>query len=322
MKAKLLTLALLAAGLASASLPTVAATRTAPASVSSVTTPDPAQQIRDLARLFRAGDVVGLARAAVPASKWAAAKAAWEIKRQEPVSEHDRTEFAEKLAQINSPTAVDELMAQIEPKLDEARPQAPGALLMAFGAAQMAINSPESDLTPEQRAALASVLPGFQQWASGTDFLSASTMRDALTLLVDGARRANITSLEQLKALPLEGVLDRARPVLAAAKDAVQLYGLDLDAIADSLVVDVLSNDGQTARVRTTVTLFGAPVWHEHDLVLVEGRWFGKQALIKVGRHHDALDEAIEAEVEREIRKEIEEGRDAAQIETRTAAHG
>jgi hypothetical protein len=301
MKTKLLTLALLAAGLAGPALPLSAAERSAPVSVAAVNTPDPAQQVRDLARLFRAGDVAGMARTMMPASKWEEVRLLWELKRQEPISEKDRAEFAEHIAKITAPGAIDEIMAEIEPKFDEARPQAPGALLMAFGAAQMAINSPESKLTDEQRAALQSVLPGFQQWASSTDFLDAATARDAVTLMVDAARRTGITSLDQLRALPLEGVLDRARPVLAAAKDAVQLYGLDINAIADSLVVDVLDNDGQTARVRTTVTLFGAPVWHEHELVLVEGRWYGKHALEHWRHGHGKRVHGDEVELEIEV---------------------
>jgi hypothetical protein len=293
MKAKVLSLALLAAGLVAPTSALLAVDRAAPAvSAAAINTPDPAQQVREMARLFRAGDVTGMARALVPASKWEEAKLMWELHRLEPVSAQDQAEFAEKLAKITAPDAVDTLMAEIEPKLEEARPQAPGALLMAFGAAQMAVTSPDSHLTDEQRAALQSVLPGFQAWASSTDFLDAGTLRDALTLLTDAARRTGIGSLEQIKALPLEGVLDRTRPVLAAAKDAVQLYGLDLDAIVDSLQVDVLENDGRTARVRTTVTLFGAPVWHEHELVLVEGRWYGKHAVEHWEHKHARIERA------------------------------
>jgi hypothetical protein len=207
----------------------------------------------------------------------------FELKRLDPTSEEDRAEFAEKIGKFTGPHAVEDLMVEIEPKLEQARPQAAGALLMAFGAMQMAVNSPESELTDEQRAALRSALPGIQQWASTTDFLSSDTMRQALNLLTDGVRRTGISDLDQIKALPLEAVLDRAGTVLLAAKDAVRLYGIDLDAVADSLQVEVLEIEGERARVRTTVTLFNAPVWHEHDLVLVEGRWYGKHAGIHIG---------------------------------------
>lgn len=291
MKTKLLVLALLAAG-AVAPVATVIAAPGPAVQVAAINTPDPAAQLRESARLFRAGDVAGLVRSFVPPGKWAEARAAYERQRLEPVDAEDEAEFAEKIARFTAPDAVEVLMAEFEPRLEEARPQAAGALLMAFGAMQMAVNSPESDLTEDQRLVLQGALPGIQQWASTTDFLSPDTLRDALTLLTDAARRTGIDSIEDLKALPLEGVLDRARPLLAAAKDAVQLYGIDLDAVVDSLQVDVLENDGQVARVRTTVTVFGAPVWHEHELVLIEGRWYGKHLGLKFGGHHHDAESA------------------------------
>jgi hypothetical protein len=222
-----------------------------------------------------------------PPTQWERLKLVYEVKRLEPISDEDRAEFAEKLARVTAPDAVETLMAEIEPELEKARPQVPGALLMGFGAMQLAVASPESELSEEQREVLQAALPGIQHWASATDFLSSATMRDALTLLTDAARRAGIQNLDQLKALPLEEVLHRAGTLLAACKDAVRLYGIDLDAVADSLHVEVLSIDGETARVRTTITLFDAPVWTDHDLVLVEGRWYGKDAMIHWSEHHD-----------------------------------
>jgi hypothetical protein len=280
MKAKLMSLAFVIAGVIGAGSPLMAQERAqVAASATKSAAREPARQHLARPRLFRQGDLAALAQAAVPPSKWTQIQLAYELQRLEPVSEADRAEFAEKLAKVTAPDAVDLLMAEIEPKLIEARPQVPGALLMGFGAMQMAVASPDSELTDEQRAALESALPGIQGWATSTDFLSSSTLRDALTLLTDAARRSGITSIDQLKAMPLEDVLDRASTVLVAAKDAVRLYGIDLDAVADSLRVEVLKIDGSTARVRTTVTVFEVPVWTDHDLVLVEGRWYGKDAI-------------------------------------------
>ena len=286
MKRKVLTLALLAAGLIGGTSTVLLAQAPVAAPKAQVVVPadvpDPAIQIENWARLFRAGNVTALAQALVPPSKWEQARLVYELKRLEPTSAEDRAEFTEKLEQVLAPDAVDRYMAEIEPELEKARPQAAGAMLMAFGAMQLAVTSPESKLSDEQRAVLQAALPGVQEWASGTDFLSSDTMRQALTLLTDAARRTGLTDLDQIKALPLEGVLDRVTPLLAAAKQAVRLYGLDLDTVADSLQVDVLEIDGVRARVRTTVTLFGSPVWHEHELQLVEGRWYGKDAVIQV----------------------------------------
>ncbi|MGQ0799690.1 MAG: hypothetical protein ACT4NL_06220 [Pseudomarimonas sp.] len=297
MKAKFLSLTLLAAGIIGGLSTNPVEARTAVAQTQSATRiADPARQIEDLARLFRASDVVGLSQAVVPASKWEEVTLLYELKQLEKVDDEDRAEFAEKLARFTGPDAVDELMEGFEPELEKARPQAPGALMMGFGAMHMAITSPDSKLTDEQRVALQAAFPAIQQWASTTDFLSSDTLRRALTLLTDAARSTGISDLDQLKAMPLEAVLDRARPILVAAKQAVKLYGIDLDQVADSLNVEVLAIEGETARVRTTITLFDAPVWHEHDLVLVEGRWYPKHAAVRFAE--DENDVEVDVDVE------------------------
>lgn len=284
MKTRLLSLTLLAAlsgsGAVFAAPAGTAATTTAVAASQSA--PDPAIEIKQLAQLFRAGDLSGLAQALTPRSRWEAARASFEAQRHKPTSAEDRARFAEKLQRLTAPDAVDQMMAKLEPEMAKARPQLPGMMLMGFGALSVAINSPETELTDEQRQALRSAMPAVQQWAATTDFLSVATARRALTTLTDAVRQTGITDIDQLKALPLEGVLERAGPLLTAAKDAARNYGLDLDAVADSLRVDVLERGQTTARVRTTVTVFGAPVWAEHELVLVEGHWYGKHVQLEL----------------------------------------
>ena len=137
-----------------------------------------------------------------------------------------------------------------------------------------------AEMTEAQRAALRAALPGLQQWVTTTDFLSSQSMRQALTLITNAARNTGVANLDQLKMLSFEEVLAKAGSVLAASKQAIRIYGLDLDQIADSIDVQVLTIEGATARVRTTVTVFDAPIATEHELVLVDGRWYGKDAVV------------------------------------------
>lgn len=315
MKRTILSLALLAAGLVGGNSPLqaaeVAVARSVAVAAVAVTAPDPAQQLTQLARLFRAGDVEALARAVVPPSRWEELELTYQLVQLEPVSDDDRAEFMEGLERLTAPDAVDRMMAEIEPKLEEARPQLPGAILMAVGSAQMALNSPETRITEEQREALRAALPGFAEWVQTTDFLSSETMREALTLITEAARRTGVRDFDQARALPLDALFDHGSAMLAAGKKAVKLYGLDLDQIADSLQVETLSVEGENARVRTTITLFDAPVFVEHDLVLVEGRWIGKHMAMNFnhrGKWHDrdGAQDGDEADAEAEVEVEVE----------------
>jgi hypothetical protein len=293
MKLKLLSMSLLLAGAFAAAQPVLAASTAAAApQATSQSIPDPALQVREVVRSLRANDLAGLVRTMVPPSKFQEMRQAYEIKRGEPISAEERAEFEEKLARFTAPDAVNTLMAEIEPKLVEARPQVAGATMMGIGAAQMAIASPESDLTPEQRATLQAALPGIQRWVTTTDFLSSESMRQALTLVTDAARATGIGNLDQLKMLSFEEVLAKAGNMLAASKQALRIYGLDLDAIAASAQFETLAIEGDTARVRTTVTVFDAPVSGVFELVLIEGRWYGKHALEEIRIDSDEQSES------------------------------
>jgi hypothetical protein len=275
---KAIALSLLIAGLLSPATELWAQNGVEARSVAARSAPDPAQQVLEMARMLRSNDLVGLVQAAVPPRAYEEMRTAYELHRIEPTSESDRAEFAEKLAKLAAPDAVDQLMVEIEPKLVEARPKAPSAILMGLGAAQLALLSDESDLTDDQREALQRALPGFQDWVTSTDFLSSTSLREALTLVTDAVRSTGIRDIDQLKSMSLEQAIAQAETVLAASKQALLIYGLDLDAIADSMQVEVVSMDATTARVRTTVTVFDAPIFAEQDLVLLDGRWYGKQA--------------------------------------------
>ncbi len=286
MNSSRLSMSFLFVGLISAVNPAFAQERVTPVSRSvSQSVPDPALQIRDLARVLRANDLGGLINALVPPSQIQMMRQAYELHRLQPISPAERTKFSEGIAKLTDANAVDKFMLEIEPKLVEARPKAAGALLIGMGALQVALASDDSELTAEQRVALQSAMPGIQKWAAETDFLSSISMRQALSLLTNAARNTGVRSIDELKMLSFEQALSKAGTLLSASKQALYVYGLDINAIADSLQVQVLKQEGQTARVRTTITIFDAPISSEMDLVLLEGRWYSKTTVAKMNAH-------------------------------------
>lgn len=264
--------ALLSAGVAQAA-PLQSLAQQVSNSASMAATPDPARQLLEAARLFRSNDVVGLAQLLLSDAQFQKARTAYETQRGREPTDAERAEFAEKLAKFTAPDAVDQLMAEIEPKLAEVRPQASGAIMMGLGALQVAVASNNTELSADQREALTRLLPGIQAWATRTDFLSSTTARQALTYVSDAVRGTGVDTLDELRALSFDQALSKAGAVLAAGKRSVALYGIDLDAIAQSMQVQVLSQQGDQARVRITVTVFNTPISGEHDLVLRDGVW-------------------------------------------------
>lgn len=297
MRSTMLTLSLLAClGLAPQTLPAQPPTAV---SMSAVAAADPSIQLQELVRQFRSNDLAAIVRGSLPPAHYQTLLDKYEEARRKPISDKDRADFAEGLQKLIAPDAVDQLMAEIEPKLRERAVQSEGMILMGLGAMNMAITSPDSDLTEEQRAMLKRALPGIEAWVIGTDFFSVDTLRQALTLLADAARRTGISDLDQIRMLSFEQLLAHGGRMLGAGKQAVKLYGIDLDAIVSTARMEVLEVEGDEARVRTTVTVFDAPLHFEQSLVLVEGRWYTKEAARDWNQHvHIEFDgeEPVESE--------------------------
>ena len=263
---------------------------------------DPVAQLQEMTQLLRRNDIAGLVRVAMPPEQLQMVKGAFEVQRNKPITDEERAEFERGISKLIAPNAVDQVMAEIEPKLIEARPQAEGAIMMGLGAAQMALNSPESELTPQQREMLRAALPGLQQWLTSTDFFNAETARQAVTLVVNALRSTGVSNLDQMRMLSFEEVLGHSGNVWAASKRALRLYGLDLDTILGSTRYELLANDGQTATIRATVTVFEAPLSRDFEMVQRGGRWYGKDAIIRFGK------EAAQAEGEAKIEVKVAKG--------------
>lgn len=265
---------------------------------------DPAQHVRDVVDALRRNDLPALVQAALPPQQYREAVDGWEKLRLSPTSEEDRAEFEAALQKWTAADTVDRVMAEIEPKLRERAVQSEGMVLMGLGAMHMAVNSPDSELDEEQRTMLKAALPGIENWVIATDFFDPATLRQALSLLVDAARGTGISSIDQIKMLSFDQALRRAGQMLTAGKQAVKLYGLDLDAIIASTRVELIEREGERARVRATVTAFNAPISTELELSLVEGRWYSSEALVhwtdkaERAERRRAAREAREAEAE------------------------
>lgn len=275
---KRIMLSLCIASLLVAASPTWSKEANHSAQASTVSVPNPAASLESMAQSFRANDLLGLTQSAIPPASYNLLRQGYELARLQPVSEEDRVEFDRALGKFIAADAVDQWMIEIEPKLEQARPQVPAAMLMGMGALQMAVLSEDSKLSVEEREMLKNALPGLQQWASSRDFLDSAILRQALTLVADAIRGSGVRNLDDAKQLSFEQALGQAEQVLASTKQALRLYGLDLDAIVDTLKVDVVSVEGNQAIVRATITAFNAPISREHQLVLLNGRWYPKDA--------------------------------------------
>lgn len=273
-----------AAGTAATTASTAAA---APAAAPATS---PAASVNATSAALKAGDLNAMAKAVLPPSYYEKAKAKFEEEMaSKEIGDAERQQFAQTIAQISGPGAVDTLMAQIEPQLAAMTPQIKAGLTMGLGAVQMQLSSAENtELTDTQKQQAQAVLSAVQGWAMQTDFADAGKLRAALTHVSEAVTATGITTLDQVHALKFEEALAKGSIVFVGVKKALNEYGFNLDDIANTMKVEVLSETGDVAKVKSSFSLFGAPISSESEMVKVEGGWYGKDLITKMNEAESA----------------------------------
>jgi hypothetical protein len=119
-------------------------------------------------------------------------------------------------------------------------------------------------------------------WVQKTRFTDPESIKKVLAIASKAARDMNLKTLDEARALSFEQSMDKGRIAFLALKQALAVYGFSLDQTLDSVKPEVVSNDGKTAKVKVAYTLLDAPLAMEAELVNLDGRWYGKEALEKL----------------------------------------
>lgn len=237
-----------------------------------------ASAVESQVKAFRNNDLKALLEAALPAAEIERMRSEWDKNRQEEISEEERAEFAENWGKLTAADGVDKIMAEIEPQLAEMKPQMAGMIAMIQGGAQMSI-AQSTDLTEPQKAQATAFVQGLSGWLNKTDFTDPALMRKSLTALADGLRATGITQLDDVKALSFDQLLEKGGMAMGGLKNAFAAYGFSLDAIADSVKTEIVSEAGDNAKLKVSYALFDSPMSFESEMTRVDGKWYGKDML-------------------------------------------
>lgn len=256
----------------------VAAAAPAASAKPSRTGMSPVETTLEAGRLAKANDLKGLVSLILPAAQLKEAEENWEKTRAEPTTEQERKEFADNIAKLIAPGAVDELVTLAEPQLAQLKLQMPMYVGMGMGMAQQAINGNTELSEAEKKQALES-LTAIQTWAGKTDLTDPNRLRKALNELANGVRATQITTLDQVRALSFDQVLGKGGVLFAAVKKSLAAYDFDLDQTFSSVRAEQVSVEGDTAVVKTTIRFLGQEISSEAPMVRVDGRWYGKSMM-------------------------------------------
>ena len=253
----------------------------APAAAPTVT---PDASVLAAVRALRGNDINAFLSAALPAAEVAKIKSDWTKKMTEdPITDDDRKKFAEQMAKLTAPGAEDKLFAEAEPQLKKLEAQAaqiPMMIAMGQGFLQSAIQQ-NQDLTEEQKKQSSGLVDAAAKWAQGVKFTDPALAKAAIAAVTKTARDLNLKSLDEVRALNYEQGMAKAGIAIAGVKQIAGAYGLKIDDWLDSVKAETVSTTGDAAKVKVTYTAFDTPFTTESELVKVDGKWYGKQAIEK-----------------------------------------
>ena len=283
--------ALAAAGFGCNQQPAATApTASAPAVAAPAATPDVA--VAMAVKALRDNNLAGLFAASLPPGEYAKLKADWNKDiNSEPVSEEDRKQFTETMTKLTAPGAEDKMFAEIKPQLDEMDKQAaqiPMMVAMGQGFAQSAIQQ-NKDLTDAQKTQVSQLLDATAKWAQTTKFTDPMLVKSAIAVVCKTARDLNLKSVDEARALTYDQGMQKAGIVLGGVKQVLAVYGLNMDKALDSVKVQTVSANADTAKVKISYTAFDTPFSTESDLVRVDGKWYGKDAIDKWKKHSQEI---------------------------------
>jgi uncharacterized protein YdaT len=234
---------------------------------------------------LRANDLNGFLSAALPPAEVAKIKTDWSKNlSKDPITDEDRKKFSDQIGKLTEPGSEDKLFAELEPQLkkfdQESAAQMPMMIAMGQGFVQSSIQQ-SKDLTDDQKKQSAALVDATAKWAQGVKFTDPVLVKSAIAAVCKTARDLNLKSLDEVRALTYDQGMLKAGIALAGLKQVLAVYGLQLDKSLDSIKAETVSTAGDSAKVKVTYSAFDQPFTTESDLLKVDGKWYGKQAIEK-----------------------------------------
>lgn len=191
-------------------------------------------------------------------------------------SEADKAQFAQTIGMLTADGAEENLFAMAKPQLEQARAMLPMMLMMGKDQVLQGIKS--NPMLPEaQRDSAATVVGAAMDWAGENDILSEEKTKAAIAAVVDTARALDMKSLEEVQSMSFDQALDKGSIALGGVKDVLGAYGISLDDMLNSVEVQKVDVQGDTATMNVSFDVFGEQINQVMNMVKKDGVWVGEK---------------------------------------------
>lgn len=257
----------------------------------------PTEAVAQWAQSLHANDIQAFSRQWLPDDLRQRTEALFEAQRNAlpPAEESERAEFAQMVDKLTAPDAEAALYAELEPmlaKLDaEIGSQLPLAVAMGSGFVSAAIAENQT-LSDDEKQHASSALVAMTGWASTLPLTDREKAKAAIAAVAETTRNLELTDIDALRTISLDGALSKAGVAAAGAKKILATYGLDIDKALASVGASELSRDGDTARIKVSYTLLDKPISFEMDMLQRDGHWFSASGIARAETALAAADSA------------------------------
>ncbi|MDN5924968.1 MAG: hypothetical protein L0H70_08215 [Xanthomonadales bacterium] len=247
----------------------------------------PADAVTSIATLLKVGNIDGFLKASLPQADYQSLRKELEHSefKTQPVTAEDRAKFAAQMGKLTAPDAEATLFQQVQPMLAQFESKYRAQLPMYLGMGQtMATNAINKSITmtEQEKTQAKTVVQQLAQWVQTTNWGDQAKAKQAIAIVVDTARKLDIKTIDQARALTYDQAMGKYSQVWGAGKQVLALYGLDLNKVFDSVSAKTLSSDANKANVAYTYTLFDQPITGQVDLVQRDGHWYNPKFIDQV----------------------------------------
>lgn len=254
----------------------------------------PEDAMRDSLELIRDGKFDMFWKHALPPADFATLRADWPKRNAAtaPIDPDDEAKFEAGVKRLTEPDAEKKLFADLRPTLVRFDRDYKDQMPLISGVGQsMALTAIDQakDLTTPQKRQIREAVNVIAPWTQTVGWGDQAKAKEAIGIVVDTARKANLSTPEAMHAMNFEQSMAMYSTAWLGFKRLFGVYGLSIDKSFESISIDTLENSGSSAHVKITYTLLDKPIQTDATLVLLDGRWYDSDLLQRVRAEHAQL---------------------------------
>ncbi len=236
---------------------------------------EPTDAVALLTRHLRDNDLQAFARDAVPPALRPQLAAAWQAGRTRwPL---DELPFDRKIPGMLAVLAADKADARLRHGFERQFANAHGEIRAAaksLGMFGVKFLQTDAALSAEERAHYSQLVAVLSDWGGRAKLGDPKRARAAIARLTLAARKSGLRDEADFQRFGMDESLRRLGPVIAALKESLRAYDLDLDRSLDAMTLSLVSQEGDRARVRMRYPLDGKTIDTVVSVERVDGRWY------------------------------------------------